>query len=163
MTSPLAWVFSKWETVAWQDSLLQCWKMAFTQSGGADIFLLIYLLWNGWFPMAVPLWFHLMFAHVWCYLVRPPYLLTHSLQPALDHTRPPSAGGCAVWQVRLRWSAQMAETQPLWHFLKCQVTITWFGFRTLFTKVSRWPFEWRCLPVTSLQMTPFLLTVLCSR
>lgn len=30
--------------------------------------------------------------------------------------------------------------------LKCQVTITWFSFKTLFTKVSRWPFKWRCLP-----------------
>lgn len=49
------------------------------------------------------------------------------------------------------WLRQEYTDGPDGHFItffffKCQVTITWFGFRTLFTKVSWWPFKWRCLP-----------------
>lgn len=43
-------------------------------------------------------------------------------------------------------SPWITETLPLLHFLKCQVTVTQLSFKTVFTKVSQWPLQWRWLP-----------------
>lgn len=72
----------------------------------------------------------------------PTYLFIHFLQPA--RRRPPSAGGHAVWGMWLRRGTWAAETESLLHFLKCQVSVTGFGFKTLSTKVCPWTLKWRC-------------------
>lgn len=80
--------------------------------------------------------------HVQCCLICPRTCsYTSYSQP---WRRPPSAGGHAVWGMWLRCGTWAAETESLLHFLKCQVSVTGFGFKTLSTKVCPWTLKWRC-------------------
>lgn len=98
--------------------------------------------------MATQLWLHFLFAHgTHICLARPPCLFVHFLQPALGKTHDPFCGSlcCLEGVVKTEYTDGL-DRNFITFFLKCQVTITWLGFKTLFTKVSWWPFQWRCLP-----------------
>lgn len=125
---------------------MQCWRTAFTQKGRNLAFA--YFFGNGWSPWPSScdptFCLHMVLTSVWpdCCACSYTSYSQHWVRPT-----PLSVGVYAIWKVWLRQSTQTASTETLLHFFfKCQVTVTWLGFKTLFTKVSWWPFKWRCLP-----------------
>lgn len=148
VTSPPAWFLFLMRicVITWQPhTMLESSFRAKGEEAGICLFFGKWVI-----PMAIQLWFHFMFAHgthVRSCLVRPPCLLAHFPWPASDKTHAPFHWRlCHLEGVVKTQYADGIGRNYIAFFLKCQVTITWLGFKTLFTKVPWWPFKWRCLP-----------------
>lgn len=126
MTSPLGWM----RTPNRHYGLLQCRKMAFGQNE-RNLVIAYFLVMVSLMP--IQLGYHFIATHgitCWCGLVSPSTCSAPSSQHCMRPT-PPSLSIYAAGEVWLRHRTQMAQTKPLLHVLKWQVTVTWLGFKII--------------------------------
>lgn len=167
MTSPLAWFGGR--GVRLKENLRYYTTISFSAKSGfhtkreeSGTHLVFSHGWSLW-SLAVVL-LNVCAWDSWSVLSGQTSVPVHTLPTHSQHRRGPMPS--SLWSLCSLWG--VVETQSTYGtdrifimFFKCQITTTWLDLKTLFSKVSWWPFTWRWLPALTAKDTILIDSPLC--